>query len=327
MAAILAAGNVVAFAQGPATAPGASATPQVAAPAASASPTSSPQAAPPEAQKPKPEEKKHKGKEPYTGPTEVVLLPPSPMLDDDGKQRLDPDGKPMFNPPVAQQRDKKGHPVFDDKGKPVFQTATDLGYDEKGHKIKAKKEKEPKKTPVSIARGTFTVDGVIGKAALNYDIADLKYLYFYVPGEGVVVVSNTPFAGAREQKDAFSDTSLKVNADGHTLELASEKRLLGKKPESAFVLVDRDYMLPSKFPVVGYGTLRKPPYAWPGAKLSEALKGPVQPPPVPVDLRPTLAKQKCPAGQVPGPANSKGETPCVLAVKPIPAPATPPQAH
>ena len=63
---------------------------------------------------------KHKSKEPYTGPTEVVELPPTPLLDEEGKQRLDPDGKPMFNPPVRQLRDKKSHPVFDAEGKPVI---------------------------------------------------------------------------------------------------------------------------------------------------------------------------------------------------------------
>jgi len=343
---MLAAWGALAMAQGPgsgpASAPGASATPQVATPAASTPPVAAPAVsapaastpvpdasaptAPPDAQvapvapaagKQPPPEKKHKGKEVYTGPTEVIVLAPTAMLDDDGKQRLDPDGKPMFNLPVAQKRDKKGHPEFDDKGKPVFQTAADLGYDEKGHKLKEKKEKPPKMTPVSISRGTFTVDGVIGKAALNYDIADLKYLYFYVPGEGVVVVSNTPFVGAQEQKGAFNESSLKVSADGHEMELASEKRLLGKKPESAFVLVDRDFKVPSRFPVVGYGTLRKPPYAWPGSKLNEALSGPLQAPPIPEDLRPALAKLKCPAGKVPT-ISSKQEAVCAVPGKVVP---------
>ena len=66
----------------------------------------------------------------YRGPTDIVVLAPAPMLDGEGKQRVDPDGKPMFNLPVKQIRDKKGHPVFDSDGKPVFQTATELGYDE-----------------------------------------------------------------------------------------------------------------------------------------------------------------------------------------------------
>src|SRR5580704_8463979 len=87
-------------------------------------------------------------KEIYNGPTEIVVLAPTPMLDNEGRQRLDPDGKPIFNPPVKQQRDKFGHPLFDEHGKPVFQTATELGYDEHGHKLHVEKVKPPKMTPV-----------------------------------------------------------------------------------------------------------------------------------------------------------------------------------
>ena len=234
----------------------------------------------------------------YTGPTTVVELPPTPILDEEGRQRLDPDGKPMFNPPVRQQRDKKGHPVFDDKGKPVMQTARDLGYDEHGKKIREQKEKKVKETPLSVSRGVLTVDGMAGKAALNYDIADLKYIYFYAPGIGITVVSNAPFPGAKEQPAAFDDKTLTVTADGHTLQLASDKRLLGKKPEAAFVLVDRDFRLPSKFPVMGYGPIRKPPYAWPGAKENGKFAGPVEPPPLPPSLVPVQLLKPCPAGQM-----------------------------
>ena len=181
-------------------------------------------------------EKKSKGKskkDVYTGPNTIVVLPPTPMLDEQGMQRLDPDGKPMWNPPVKQQRDKKGHPLFDDNGKPVFQTKNDLGYDENGKKIKVQKEKQPKMIPVSVSRGTMTVDGMTGKAALNYDIADLKYIYLYAPGIGVAIVSSEPFPGAVEQKKAFNMNTLTVTIGEHTLQMASEKNLLGKKPESA----------------------------------------------------------------------------------------------
>jgi len=259
----------------------------------------------------------------YTGPTTVVVLPPTPMLDGEGKQRVDPDGKLMFNPAVKQIRDKKGHPVFDAAGKPVFQTATNLGYDEKGKKIPTKKEKPPKATPISIAAGTLTVDGWTGKARLNYDIADLKFLYFYAPGVGTTIVSSNPFPGAREQQGAFNDKSLKIIVDGHPIELASDKRLLGKKPQSAWVSVDRGFMLPAKFPVFGYGTTIKAPYTWPGSKEALASKGAVQAPPLPRDLRPTLLLGACPAGMMrrAAPAALPGEKapdqPCV----PIQAPA------
>ncbi len=246
--------------------------------------------------RPKPEEKVKKGKkDAYTGPNTIVELAPTPMLDEQGIQRLDPDGKPMWNAPVKQQRDKHGHPLFDDNGKPVFQTASDLGFDEHGKKIKVKKEKEPKKIPLAIVRGTMTVDGMTGKAALNYDIADLKYIYLYAPGIGVAVVSNEPFPGAVEQKNAFTNNTLTVNVAEHTLQLASEKSLLGKKSESAYVLMDRTFTLPSRFPVIGYGTLRKAPYQWPGARPNghESDVADFAPPP-PADLLPTAVAEPVP---------------------------------
>jgi hypothetical protein len=242
--------------------------------------------------------KDKKGEQVYTGPTTLVELPPTPMLDDEGIQRQDPDGKPMFNPPVRQQRDKKGHPLFDAEGKPVMQTKDELGYDENGKKLHPSKEKPPKTIAVSISRGTLTVDGMTGKAALNYEIKDLKYIYLYVPGIGTTVVSTDPFPGAVEQKHAFDDKTLTVTVNEHVLQLASDNRLLGKAPQSAYVLVNKNFSMPTRFPVMGYGPIRVAPYAWPGSKNNEELKGEVAPPPLPTDLRPTLALQPCPAGQM-----------------------------
>lgn len=263
---------------------------------------------------------KGKAKNEYTGPTQVVELPPTPMLDEEGKQRVDPDGKPMFNEPVRQQRDKKGHPVFDEAGKPVFQTAEELGYDEHGKKLHPKKEKPPKTVPVTIARGTFTVDGMTGKAELNYDIKDLKYIYLYAPGVGTVVVSNAAFPGAVEEKGAFEGNTLTVTVTGHTLQLASEKQLLGKKPEAAFVALDPNFLLPSKYPVVGYGELRKAPYVWPGAKRNSEVAGAVKPPPTPSSLQPVFLLAPCPAGEMraAGPATLPGEKPKEQPCVPIP---------
>jgi hypothetical protein len=259
-----------------------------------------------------------KEKLPYTGPTEIIVLAPTPMLDEEGKQMQDPDGKLMFNPPAKQQRDKKGHPLFDAKGKPVMQTKDNLGYDANGKKLHAVKVKPPKIVSVSISRGILTVDGLTGKAALNYEIKDLKYLYFYVPGIGTTIVSNDPFPGAVEQKRAFDDKTLTVTVGEHVVQLSSDKRMLGKAPSSAFVRVDKSFSVPTKFPVMGYGPIRVVPYAWPGSRMNEELKGAVvEAPPLPADLRPTLLLQPCPPGQMrpAGPAPLPGQTiapkPCV----------------
>jgi hypothetical protein len=270
-----------------------------------------------------------KGEQVYTGPTTVVELAPTPMLDEEGKQRQDPDGKLMFNPPVRQQRDKKGHPLFDLKGQPVMQSENNLGYDENGKKLHAVKVKPPKTVTVSISHGILTVDGLTGKAALNYEIKDLKYIYFYVPGIGTTVVSNDPFPGAVEQKHAFDDKTLTITVGEHVVQLSSDNRLLGKAPESAFVLVDKYFTVPTKFPVVGYGPIRVAPYAWPGSRVNQDAKGAVEAPPLPADLRPTLLLQPCPAGQMrpAGPVVLPGQTaepkPCVpiAAASPAASPA------
>ncbi len=273
------------------------------------------------------EKTKKKGE--YIGPNTVVELPPTPVLDGEGRQRLDPEGKPMFNAPVRQLRDKKGHPIFTEDGKPVFQTAKDLGYDEKGKKIDVKKEKEPKTVGINIIHGTFTVDGLTGKAALNYDIKDFKYVYLYVPWIGTTVVSNSPFPGSKEQKDAFNDKTLTVTVEDHTMQLYSDQRLLSKKPEPAYVLVDRDYKLPTRYPVVGYGPSARAPYAWPGSKDNKAQAGiSAATPAIPIAMRPLLLLSPCPAGQMrtPGPKPLPGEAavvqPCVAISKVIPQTAT-----
>lgn len=239
------------------------------------------------------------------------------MLDDEGKQRLDPEGKPMWNEPVKQQRDKNGHPLFDASGKPVFQTASDLGYDEKGHKIHPPKEKKVKMTPISIRRGTLTVDGMTGKVALNYDIADLKFIYLYVPGIGVTIVSNEPFKGSIEEQDAFHQKTLTVTVSGHTLELASDGMILGKgKPAPAYVTIDRQFRLPTPYPAMGYGTILNAPYQWPGAKENQKITG-VDAPSTPKNLMPVLALKPCPAGQMRRsqgpvlPGENQPDAPCV----------------
>jgi len=310
----------------PAPEPTAAAVPEpaAAAPADTPSPTATPAKPAPASATPKFGLPHAAKKVVYTGPTTVIVLAPTPMLDGEGKQRLDPDGKPMFNRPVQQQRDKFGHPLFDAAGKPVFQTATELGYDEKGHHLHIEKEKPPKMTPVTISRGTFTVDGMIGKAELNYDIADLKFIYLYAPYIGTVVVSNVPFEGSKEQPNAFSDTTLTLTVEDHILQVASDKRLLSKKPEPAYVLVDREFKLPSKYPVVGYGATLKAPYIWPGGRPNTALATTFTPPPVPDNLRPVMLLSPCPTGQMrkPAPAVLPGQTapeqPCIPIAKAMP---------
>lgn len=209
-----------------------------------------------------------------SGSDGLVVLAPTPMLDYTGKQRLDPDGRPMFNPPVKQQRDKHGHPLFE-HGRPVMQTESELGFDEHGRKLHAAKEKPQKVMPVTIAHGMLMVDGFVAAAELNYQIPDLKFFYIFAPGLGTTVISGAPFPGATEQRAAFVGKTLTVRVSGHLLQISSEEPLLGKKPEPAFVSVDRDFVVRSRSPTMGYGTLDRAPYDWQEARDRTSLAGDV----------------------------------------------------
>ena len=192
------------------------------------------------------------------------------------------------------------------------QTAA-AGAGKKGKK--KKKEKAPKLTPVHIEQGTLTVDGWTGKARLNYDIADLKYIYLWAPGIGTVVASNQKFPMGTEQKNAFNGNSLTVDAKGHQIQITSENRLLkDKKPASAWVYIDTVYKAASMFPQMGYGATKDAPYAWPGAKDRGVEKGVAGAPPLPAGMRPMIARPTClPAGTGSTTANPT----------PIPCPAGP----
>ena len=57
-----------------------------------------------------------------------------------------------------------------------MQTKDNLGYDENGKKLHPSKEKPPKTVSHSVTGDTDRSTGMRGKAALNYDIKDLKYV-------------------------------------------------------------------------------------------------------------------------------------------------------
>jgi len=162
-------------------------------------------------------------------------------------------------------------------------------YNRKGKRIHSK-YKAPKTHPINIVNGTLTVDGWTGKARLNHDIPDLKYIYLSAPGMGTVIIAQTAFPGSEEQKQAFAGTTLTVKAGNHELQLSSDQQLVqSKQPVSAYVKFDPAYLEDPKYPVMGYGTLPISPYEWPGAKQA-TVKGAVESaPPLPASMRPRMS--------------------------------------
>jgi hypothetical protein len=154
-----------------------------------------------------------------------------------------------------------------------------------------------------IRNGILTVDGMVAKVKLNYDVKGEGYLYFLLPDKGTVVVSRSKMPGLTEQKNAFHDKSLTVNAGGHTIELSSANSILADSHgrNSAWVRLDTTYSGGSRFPMMGYGTFTSAPYAWPGAKKISPETASTEAaiaPPMPKTLLPKVETASSPAMKV-----------------------------
>ena len=145
-----------------------------------------------------------------------------------------------------------------------------------------------------IRDGVLTVDGMVAKVELNYDIEHTGYMYFFVPGVGTAVVSMSPIADAEKVPNAFDGSTLAFNAGGHAFELSSESNLLSKKKDKSkadvYVRLDRSAVAVSRSPQMGFGDTTQSPYVWPLSarepKSKEKVGYVVPPPPMPASVLP-----------------------------------------
>ena len=147
---------------------------------------------------------------------------------------------------------------------------------------------------MDVREGTLTVDGMVVKVQLNYDIKNAGYMYFFVPGTGTAIVSLVNMSGSVLEKDAFRGNTLKFSVGGHDFDLTSETSLVGgekgRGKMDAYVRLDHTTPSLDRYPEMGYGMTTKAPYVWPTAKCQPksvtAETHFVQPPPLPRDMLP-----------------------------------------
>ena len=145
--------------------------------------------------------------------------------------------------------------------------------------------------------GVLTIDGMVAKVQLNYDIQHTGYMYFFVPGVGTAVVSMDPIADGAKVADAFDGEKLMFSVDGHSVELDSTINLLpGRKSHAkadAYVRLDRSTVALSRTPRMGYGDTTAAPYVWPLSNPELASKDKVEyvvtPPPTPKSMLQTAS--------------------------------------
>lgn len=142
--------------------------------------------------------------------------------------------------------------------------------------------------PLMYARvrdGVYSVDGLVGKVRLNYDVKAANYLYLFVPGVGTALVSLAPSADAVWMPAAYRNGQLTLRVAEHTLNLTGIESLVndrGKEPASLYVRLDRSAWRLGRTPMVGFGTTTQAPYEWPGALAAPAVAADNDAAPVPV---------------------------------------------
>jgi len=156
-----------------------------------------------------------------------------------------------------------------------------------------------KRISAKVHDGTLTIDGMIAKMQLNYDIDNASYMYFFVPGVGTAVVSLSPLADSVKVKNAFDGSKLAFTANGHSFELTSQEDLLGKS--DAYVHLDASTVALARMPQMGFGKTLQPPYAWPLSSAPSADKQAhlVVPPSVPANMLPAIKAPKSDAHSTP----------------------------
>ena len=141
--------------------------------------------------------------------------------------------------------------------------------------------------------GVLTIDGMVAKVELNYDIKKTGYMYFFVPGMGPAVVSLAPISDAFKVKNAIEGSKLTFAAGGHNFELVSKGNLLTKEKSKTdvYVRLDRSTIAVGRFPRMGFGNTTEPPYVWPLSGPAEKDKNAhfVAPPPMPSSALPQTA--------------------------------------
>lgn len=143
--------------------------------------------------------------------------------------------------------------------------------------------------------GVYSVDGLVAKLRLNYDVQAAKYMYMFVPGLGTAVISATPDADAVASNAALHESELSFLSADHLFTLTGVTVVNGKGevPARLYVRFDREAWHLSRLPMIGYGRAAAMPYEWPGAtveaQMAQGEQKQEEPlaPPVPVSLLPS----------------------------------------
>lgn len=153
--------------------------------------------------------------------------------------------------------------------------------------------------------GVYTVDGMVAKLRLNYDVNGAHYLYLFVPGVGTAVLSLSADPDSIVAEARLHDNELAFAVGDHHFKLTGVALSDGKNeaPTHLYVRLDRAAWHLNRQAMVGFGDVAQLPYAWPGALPAPAPAEESRViPPVPVTLLPSTTTVQ-PATTAPRPVS------------------------
>ncbi len=137
------------------------------------------------------------------------------------------------------------------------------------HTMKAKAPKNAESTLLygRVRDGVYTVDGMVAKIHLNYDVDGAQFLYLFVPGVGTAVVSPVADPEAVNTEAKLQANELKFSVGEHRFTLTGVALATGKghEPDHLYVKLDRSAWKLSRHAMMGFGNAAEMPYQWPGA--------------------------------------------------------------
>lgn len=94
------------------------------------------------------------------------------------------------------------------------------------------------------------------------EMTNLRFLYFYIPDQGLFVISDSEFEHA-VQAGTFAGRELQFEVAGIAFKLVSSRTMLGKTDRPLWVNYDPRFALDVKSIMFGYGDSESAPYDWP----------------------------------------------------------------
>ncbi len=144
-----------------------------------------------------------------------------------------------------------------------------------------------------VRNGAYTVDGMVAKLKLNYDIDGVNHLYFFVPGVGTAVLSAVAPTDEVANEAELHGNDLSFIAGDHRFKVTgiALAGIKGSAPEHLFVRLDRAAWQLGRQPMLGFGDAAEMPYTWPGSLAAPTAPAPAEEsrlaPPLPPALLPS----------------------------------------